>query len=200
MNQKAFSAIVIKEVSEDLREFSGMASTPASDRVNDVIDPMGLTFPPEAPLLLNHKSDQPVGVVRFGKATAKGLPFKAKIPKIREAGTVKDRTEEAWHSIKSGLIKGVSIGFIPKEYEPTKDGKGVHYKKAAIHELSLTAIPCNPEAMITAFKSLRGSRAVSNQGRYSEWLEIHSKALEEEEQRKARNDAFARLMSVRLYS
>jgi HK97 family phage prohead protease len=155
MQQKAFSAIVIKAVDEELREFSGMATTPAADRVNDVIEPSGLTFPPEVPLLLNHKHDQPVGTVRFGQRTANGLPFRAKIPKIKEAGTAKDRTDEAWHSVKHGLIKGVSIGFMPKEYEPTKDGKGVHYKKAAIHELSLTAIPCNPEAMITAFKNLR---------------------------------------------
>jgi phage head maturation protease len=91
--------------------------------------------------------------VTFGTPTAKGLPFKATIAKVDEPGVVKDRTDEAWHSVKTGLIKGVSIGFLPDEYSYKDDG-GVHFTKASVHELSLTAIPCNPEAMITAFKSL----------------------------------------------
>ena len=157
--QRAFSAITIKSVSEDAREFTGMASTPALDRVKDVIDPQGLTYQDETPLLMNHKSDQPVGTVTFGKATAKGLPFKAKIATADEPGVVKDRTDEAWHSVKHGLVKGVSIGFIPKEYKHKDDG-GTHFSKADVHELSLTAVPCNPQAMITAFKSLADAEVV----------------------------------------
>ncbi|MCA8314734.1 HK97 family phage prohead protease [Burkholderia multivorans] len=118
-----------------------------------MVEPLGLTFQKETPLLLNHKIDQPVGTVHFGTPTAKGLPFRAQIPKIDEDGEVKRRTDEAWHSVKSGLIKGVSIRFRPTEYAYKDDG-GMHYKKADISELSLTAIPCNPEALITAFKSL----------------------------------------------
>ena len=155
-----FSAILVKSVNEEAREFEGIASTPTPDRVKDTINPLGLSFPDEVPLLLNHKSDQPVGTVRFGKATKSGLPFKAKIPKIDEEGNVKTRTDEAWHSVKSGIVKGTSIGFIPQEYNYKDDG-GVHFEKAAVHELSLTAIPCNPEAMITAFKSLHSSEVVT---------------------------------------
>jgi HK97 family phage prohead protease len=153
-----FSAVLIKSVNEDAREFEGIASTPTPDRVKDTINPLGLSYPDEVPLLLNHKSDQPVGTVRFGKATKSGLPFKAKIPKLDEEGTVKQRTDEAWHSVKSGIVKGTSIGFIPQEYNYKDDG-GIHFEKAAVQELSLTAIPCNPEAMITAFKSLQTSEA-----------------------------------------
>ncbi|CAB3795539.1 HK97 family phage prohead protease [Pararobbsia alpina] len=154
INKKLFSAILIKSVNEDSREFEGIASTPTPDRVKDIVEPKGLTFQKETPLLLNHKSDQPVGTVSFGTPTAKGLPFKAKIAKVDEEGAVKDRTDEAWHSVKTGLIKGVSIGFTPSEYSYKDDG-GVHFTKADVHELSLTAVPCNPEAMITAFKSLQ---------------------------------------------
>jgi len=150
--QKSISTFEIKSLDEEKREIEGVASTPTPDRVKDVIDPMGLTFAPEVPLLLNHKHDLPVGTVRFGRATSKGLPFKAKIAKVTEAGTIKDRTDEAWDSVKHGLIKGVSIGFIPSEAKPLPSG-GVHFAKAAIHELSLTSIPCNPDARITAFKS-----------------------------------------------
>jgi HK97 family phage prohead protease len=154
---RAFSAITIKSVSEDAREITGIASTPALDRVKDVVEPMGLSFAQDAPLLLNHDHSQPVGTVQFGAPTAKGLPFVAKIAKVDEEGVVKQRTDEAWHSVKSGLIKGVSIGFIPSEYEALGKDMGVRFTKADVHELSLVAIPCNPEAVITAFKSLEAA-------------------------------------------
>lgn len=155
-NELGFSAIVIKAIDEEKREITGMASTPQVDRINDVVEPKGLTFGNDTPLLLNHDHEKPVGTVQFGAATAKGLPFKATIAKVDEAGAVKDRTDEAWHSVKHGLIKGVSIGFIPSEMEPIGKGvtSGTRFTKAAVHELSLVAIPANPGAVISAFKSL----------------------------------------------
>jgi HK97 family phage prohead protease len=155
-SQVGFSAIVIKAIDEERREIAGIASTPQLDRSNDIVEPKGLTFGAETPLLLNHDTRKPVGSVKFGVATAKGLPFKAKIPKVNEEGAVKDRTDEAWHSVKHGLIKGVSIGFVPRESEAIGSGRtaGRRFTKAAIHELSLVAIPCNPGAFISAFKSL----------------------------------------------
>jgi HK97 family phage prohead protease len=157
MQTKAFSAITIKALHEEERKIEGIASTPALDRVKDIVEPTGLYFAADAPLLLNHDHSQPVGSVQFGTPTDKGLPFTATIAKVAEPGVVKDRTDEAWHSVKSGLIKGVSIGFIPDEYELLGEGKGVRFTKASVHELSLVAIPCNPEAVITAFKSLAKS-------------------------------------------
>lgn len=153
MENKAFSAITVKSVSEERREITGMATTPAVDRVNDIVEPLGLSFAKEVPLLLNHDHASPVGTVQFGTPTTRGLPFKATIAKVDEAGVVQNRTNEAWHSVKSGLIKGVSIGFRPVKSEPLANG-GTRFSKADIHELSLVAIPANPEAFITAFKSL----------------------------------------------
>lgn len=155
-NKLGFSAIVIKTINEERREFSGIASTPQLDRVGDIVEPKGLTFAKDVPLLLNHNHSQPVGNVQFGAPTDKGLPFHAKIPKVDEAGAVKDRTDTAWHSVKSGIIKGVSIGFLPKASVPVGNGKGTRYTRAEVHELSLVAIPANPGAMITALKSMQG--------------------------------------------
>ena len=151
--EKLYSSIEIRSLHEERREIEGIASTPAVDRAGDIVDPLGLTFLKETPLLLNHKADQPVGTVVFGLPTQKGLPFKAKIAKVIERGAVKDRCDEAWHSVKSGLIKGVSIGFVPKETKPLGNG-GNRFTKADVHELSLTATPCNTEAGITAFKAI----------------------------------------------
>lgn len=151
---KMFSEFVVKAITEDKREIEGVASTPTIDRVNDVVDPMGLTFQKEAPLLLGHDHNQPVGTVTFGTPTASGLPFKAKIAKVSEAGSVKDRLDTAWHSVKSGIIKSVSIGFRPIESKALANG-GKLFTKADVHELSLVSVPCNPDAQITAFKGIQ---------------------------------------------
>jgi len=124
---------------------------------------MGLTSKGSIPLLLDHKHDQPVGNVAFGQPTPKGLPFTARIARVDEPGEVKTRTDTAWHSVKHGLIKHVSIGFFPKESKALSNG-GIHFTKADVHELSLTAVPANPEATITAFKAVDSSPAVP------EWL------------------------------
>ena len=156
-NQLGFSAIVIKSLNEERREITGMASTPQLDRVNDIVEPLGLTFANDTPLLLNHDHSKPVGTVKFGRATAHGLPFKATIAKVEEPGVVKDRTDESWHSVKHGLIKGVSIGFFGKKSEPVGKGnaRGTRYTEAAVHELSLVAIPCNPGALITGIQGFK---------------------------------------------
>jgi HK97 family phage prohead protease len=120
--------------------------------VDDVIDPLGLTSKGNIPLLLNHKHDQPVGNVTFGQPTPRGLPFTARIAKVDAAGEVKTRTDTAWHSVKAGIIKGVSIGFRPLASKPLPTG-GTHFSKAEVHELSLVAVPANPDAVITHFKS-----------------------------------------------
>lgn len=152
--EKSFSSIEIKSVQDEKREITGWASTPAVDRVKDIVEPLGLTFQPEAPLLLNHDHAQPVGTVRFGAPTPKGLPFTAKIAKETEPGIIKNRTDEAWHSVKNGLIKGVSIGFMPEASSPLPNG-GTRFTKASVHELSLVAVPANPEAVITNFKGIQ---------------------------------------------
>lgn len=160
---KSIAGFEVKSVNEDKREIRGWASTPTPDRVNDVIDPMGLTSKGSIPLLLDHKHDQPVGNVEFGQPTPKGFPFTAKIAKVDEPGEVKTRTDTAWHSVKHGLIKHVSIGFFPKESKPLSNG-GIHFTKADVHELSLTAVPANPEATITGIKAVVVDPAVP------EWL------------------------------
>jgi HK97 family phage prohead protease len=156
MKNRMFSAVLIKSVDEEQRIIEGIASTPTPDRVKDIVEPKGLTFAPEVPLLWMHKHDMPVGTVRFGVATDKGLPFTAQLPKLTEPGVVKDRTDEAWDSVKTGLVKGVSIGFLPEEYSGLPSG-GVHFTKASVHELSLVTVPCNAEALISAFKSLEAA-------------------------------------------
>jgi HK97 family phage prohead protease len=104
---------------------------------------------------LNHDSRQPVGSVDFAKPTKTGIPFTASIPDVAEPGIVKDRVDEAWHSIKYKLIGAVSIGFrvVNDAYEQMTNG-GLLFKEWEWLELSLVAIPAQPDAVIQSFKSM----------------------------------------------
>ena len=151
---RAYSLLTIKAVEDGGRVISGIATTPTMDRVGDIVDPMGAKFASEMPLLLFHAATMPVGVVKLGKPTKTGIPFTASIPEIVEPGRLKERIDEAWQSVKAGLIKGVSIGFRAFEdgIEILKGG-GLKFTKFEIMELSLVSIPANSEATIHSIKT-----------------------------------------------
>lgn len=150
-------SMTVKEFHEgvDFFEFSGIATTPKTDLVGDIVDPMGAEFALPIKLLSKHDSHKPLGNVVFAKVTKEGIPYRARIPLVKEEGLVKQRIEEAIHEIKYGLVTNVSIGFkaIAEFVELLKTG-GLHFKRWKWLELSLAPIPANDEATITAFKSL----------------------------------------------
>lgn len=150
---RAYSFLEIKAVGEEERTISGWATTPDVDRVEDVIEPLGVTFKNPLPLLWQHEHDKPIGLVQFGTPTAKGVPFTATLPKIEEEGKLRDRIEEAWQSIKSGLVRAVSIGFRSLEDERIAGSWGTRYIRTEVFELSAVTIPANASATITSIKS-----------------------------------------------
>lgn len=159
---KAWSVLQNRSINED-EEFvhiEGIASTPEVDRVGDVVEPLGAQFKTPMPLLLYHSHTAPVGNVTFAKPTAKGIPFKAVIPKVKESGVVQDRVNEAIHSLKYNLISAVSIGFraVPGEVEQLKTG-GLRFLKWVWFELSLVPVPAQPSAVIQLVKSLQNDAA-----------------------------------------
>jgi HK97 family phage major capsid protein/HK97 family phage prohead protease len=152
---RASALLTIKSYDADRRTFSGIATTPTPDRAGDIFDPLGATFANPLPLLLHHDKARPVGLVTLGAPTADGITFDASIPEVPEAGVVRDRVDEAWHSIKAGLLRGVSIGFRPLKngVELLKNKTGFRIKSSEICELSLVAIPSNVDATIHTIKS-----------------------------------------------
>lgn len=150
--ERGYSVLHLKAVNEDDRVLTGTATTVSPDRMGDVVEPMGVQFKNPLPLLWQHSSDKPVGTVEFDKPTKNGITFKARLPKIAEAGVLKDRVDEAWQSVKAGLVRGVSIGFRSLEHTYMKEG-GVHFVKSEVMELSLVTIPANAEATIQTIKS-----------------------------------------------
>ncbi len=131
-----------------------MASTPELDRQGEMVDPAGVTFRNPIPLLFHHDTRQPIGMVVL-TATPSGILFEATIPTIEESGRLKDRVDEAWQSVKAGVITGVSIGhrILAGGIEHLKSGAR-RLTKTEICELSLVTIPANANATILTVKSL----------------------------------------------
>lgn len=152
---RAYSLLHVKSVDTEQRVIRGMATTPSVDRVGDVIEPKGAQFSSSLPLLLFHDHTRPVGTVKLGKATDEGIAFEAQIPSIDTPGTLRDRVEEAWGSIRSGIVKGVSIGFrtLDDGIELMKSG-GYRFTKIEILELSLVSVPANADATISTIKAI----------------------------------------------
>jgi HK97 family phage major capsid protein len=162
--QRSIHGIEIKGLVEGKHDgldgyfFSGTATTPRLDRIGDVVRPMGARFSKSAMprVMLYHDSTKPVGQIVEAVPSDRGLPFKAFIPKVSESGTVRDRTEEALHSIKYKLLPAVSIGFKPDFKKTEQTLTGLEFKEWDWLELSLVTVPANPDAVVqmTGVKSI----------------------------------------------
>lgn len=152
---RAYSVLTVKALDDDARIIRGVATTPEVDRVGDTINPLGAVFAKTIPFLWQHVHDQPVGETTFGAPTKAGIPFETRFvhPDAVDSATLKDRLQLAWDSVKTGLVRAVSIGFRPIKYA-FMEGGGIDYQEIEIFELSGVTIPANAGAVITAVKSL----------------------------------------------
>lgn len=154
---KAYSTLQIKSVTDtdDERIITGIATTPSTDRDDDILEPTGAKFALPIPLLWQHNHNQPIGEVISATVTDKGIEIVAKIAKISEKGKLKDRLDEAWQCIKSGLVKCLSVGFKIKEYNYLENSWGLHIKEWEFYELSVVTVPANADAVITSVKQIK---------------------------------------------
>lgn len=150
---RAYSVLEIRSVDEDARIIRGVATTPTPDRMGDIVEPLGVKFQNPLSLLWQHRHDQPVGSVKFDKPTKEGITFEARIASLADPGVLKDRLDEAWQSVKAGLVRAVSIGFRPLEYA-VMEGGGYRFLETEVIELSLVTIPANADATITQIRSI----------------------------------------------
>lgn len=150
---RAYSLLTIKSIDEESRVIEGVATTPSPDRMGDIVEPKGAKFALPIPFLWQHDASQPIGHVTRAKVTADGIEIRAEISRVAEPGRLKDRLDEAWQSIKAGLVRGLSIGFSPLESAQIKDSWSQHFTKWDWLELSAVTIPANAEASIISIKS-----------------------------------------------
>ena len=154
---RAYSLLELKSVDADKREIKGIATTPTPDRMGDIVEPLGISCADDLPLLHQHDSRRPVGRVKLSKPTKDGIAFEARLAHVDEPVTLKDRIDTAWAEVKSGLVRGVSIGFRALETEPlnAKDPWGpTRFVKSEVLELSLVTVPANADATISQIRSI----------------------------------------------
>lgn len=150
---RAYSVLEIKSVDGDERVIKGLATSPVPDRAGDIVEPLGVKFTNPLPLLWQHQHDKPIGHVVFDPPTEKGITFTATLPKIAEAGPLKDLVDMAWQAIKARLVRGVSIGFRALKYAHIENG-GIHFQETEVYELSAVTVPMHQLATIQTIKAM----------------------------------------------
>jgi HK97 family phage prohead protease len=153
--KRAYSVLTLKRAGDEdgRRLFSGIATTPNPDRAGDIVEPMGAEFKLPIALLWQHDAGSPIGWVQSAKVSADGIQIEGEIARMDEPGKLKDRLDEAWQSMKVGLVRGLSIGFKPTDSKRIGDTFSYRYLKWLWLELSAVTIPMNGDASIEAIKA-----------------------------------------------
>jgi uncharacterized protein len=148
MQNKSFK-LELKTLTEQ-GTFTGMASVfGVTDLGGDVVEPGAFSRTlhhkgGEVPILFSHDTRQPIGLGRV-KETRSGLEISGELV-LQSA-----KAMEAYHLMKKGVLKGLSIG-----YDSIRDtvSNGVrHLHELKLFEVSLVVFPMNESALVTAMKS-----------------------------------------------
>lgn len=100
------------------------------------------------PLLWAHDQARPIGLAKL-EDSAKGPIVLGAIDKSDPDGSV------AYKRVKSGMVRGVSIGFTLPNVDGVKYADGVRYiRELRLHEISVVSVPAQPAAQIIAVKQL----------------------------------------------
>ncbi|MDV7379942.1 HK97 family phage prohead protease [Acinetobacter baumannii] len=159
MNQ-AYSLLTIKSIDEEKGIVYGTATTPVTDRHDDIVEPKGAKFTLPIPFLWQHRELEPVGNVIDAQVTDKGIDVTIQMVLAEQVKSVnlKERLQEAWDSIKTGLVRGMSIRLRGLKVADIQNSWGLHFFEWEWLELSAVTIPANQEATITSVKSLSASQ------------------------------------------
>jgi HK97 family phage prohead protease len=130
-------------------EIVGIASTADFDRQGESIKQDGWdlkSFKQNPVILASHNySEFPIGKATGIAVQDDKLTFKMIFSEATQTA------REAYQLVKEGILKSFSVGFIPREYD-SKDANVI--TKAELLEISLVAVPANPNAIVTA-KSMK---------------------------------------------
>lgn len=155
--QRAYATIEIKAATDDgkKRRFSGIASTPETDRMGDIVEPRGAEFKLPLPLLWQHDSRNPIGWITKARVTDSGIEVEGEVASMDDDpdSDLGKQLKSYWQYIKSGLVRGLSIGFNAKETARIEGTYGYRIMKWVWLELSAVTIPANEQATILAIKS-----------------------------------------------
>jgi uncharacterized protein len=101
----------------------------------------------EIKLLWQHDMREPIGIIEELREDERGLYLKGRL--LMEVA----RAREAYALIKTGAVKGLSIGYSPRRFRTDPDS-GVRMLAAVdLWEVSLVTFPANAAATVTVVKS-----------------------------------------------
>lgn len=140
--------IETKFAAADDGSIDGVAWAWSPDRVGDMIEKGSFAAAKlPIPMLFGHDQNDPVGVWTEAVEDSEGLRLKGSLL-VNEVA----RAREVRALVKSGAVRGISIGFITKQAEPRKGG-GRLIKALEWLEASLVTIPMHPGARVTSAKT-----------------------------------------------
>lgn len=148
MSHKKFFNFEVKTSGEN-GIFSGYAS------VFNMIDHQGDTIMQDAfnieqnsvVILWQHIQEEPIGKVLEIKQDEKGLYIRGQLITDIKKGY------EAYRLLQSGIINGLSIGYIARDYEIDQKTGARIIKKLDLVEVSLVTFPANDSARVLCVKS-----------------------------------------------
>lgn len=150
--QRAYSLLQVKAVDDEQRIIEGIATTPKTDRMEDVVDSEGAVFKTPLPFLWQHRAGEPIGNVISAKVSPEGINVRVQLAQTDEPGELKSLLDRAWQSIKLKLVRGLSIGFRILESSDIRGTFGLHITRWEWLELSAVTIPANIDATIQTIK------------------------------------------------
>lgn len=133
-------------------EFNCVISSRRKDRDGDILLPDGASLDPNAPLLWQHNSLLPIGLVlgKIGQSTQK-ISGRCAIAKFEHDSELAELARDAATLIQCNGLR-ISHGFEPKDYSPMDDDEGRWLIKSyEILEVSVVSIPSNVDAIIESF-------------------------------------------------
>lgn len=170
MQRKFVAAQVIADKGLGERQIRVICSDATEDRAKDIMVPSGCQiadYRKNNIVLADHDPTKPIG---NAEVEIKADRVESLIT-FAPAG-ISPKADEYCGLAKAGVIKAVSIGFDPLEFEPRKAG-GFKYLKWDLMEISvLGGVPCNPNATVIARSvpaAPRPAKAAAAKGAASEW-------------------------------
>lgn len=149
-----FPAFAVKAIDEDARQIRVLASSDALDRYNERILPEAFrksipVFMTNPVVLTGHQhklSDGEPPVV--GSVAKLWIDSKGLWAIIEFART--ELAETYWELYREGFMRAVSVAFVPVSYEDNEEGgRRIRvYTEVELLEISLVAVPANPEALV----------------------------------------------------
>ena len=136
----------------DADPYDFVLSTESVDRVGDVIraDGWDLTEFKRNPIaLFGHMHDKVIGIWKNVRVEGKQLLGRLH---LAEPGT-SELVDTTRKLIEQRILKAVSVGFMPIDGKPRDKNDpygGWEYTQSALHEVSVVAVPANPEALSMA--------------------------------------------------